>query len=775
MIMVFNFYFCSVFCFALFLSVLATDTNDDRKSYIVYMGNSRHKSRESLVRSHQDLLSSVLGSRNQAQQSLVHSYTYAFTGFSAVISAEQANALAEKPGVVSVFPDPVLNLHTTQSWQFLQMESNMGGGSDPIPTSSDKDAIVGLLDTGVWPESPSFSDKGIASVPSRWKGACMQGKDFTLSNCNNKLIGARYYKLNAESQRRLVTVWTKSMTPRDANGHGTHTASTAGGNVVENANYYGLANGTARGGAPTARIAMYRVCSEDGCQGSQILAGFDDAVNDGVDVLSVSLGHSGFYQIDYTADPIAIGAFHAAQKGILVVCSAGNDGPSSQTVVNAAPWIFTVGATTINREYGSNVVLGNNKILQGEGINFSNLSRSSIYPLVYGGSIPNNSSSSEDASNCSPGSLNASTVKGKIVLCLHGDTGYLRLSKKNAIKSIGGLGIILVDDGSQKSVATNYGTFPATSISNKSAEDILSYIKSTGNPVTTITATETINNYKPAPVVAFFSSRGPGGLTQNILKPDIGAPGVNILASWIPTNGSSDVVPAGMKPSEFNIISGTSMACPHVSGAAAFLKTVNPTWSLSAIRSALITTATPVNNMGNPMTKDSDIVATPFDYGAGEVNPMAALQPGLVYETENEDYFHFLCNSGLDSKKIKAISGNDNYTCPSDSTGDLISNMNYPTIAISKLDLKGNKSVIRTVANVSPDGESTYKLSIAAPPGLNVKVSPDALTFSKATLKLSFNVTFTPVDGATKGYVFGSLTWDDGEHNVRTPFAINIV
>lgn len=147
-------------------------------------------------------------------------------------------------------------------------------------------------------------------------------------------------------------------------GHGTHVAATAAGKAVPGASYYGLAMGTAKGGNPGSRIAVYRVCTPIGCRGSSILAAFDDAINDGVDVLSLSLGSSAAAGTQLSVDPIAIGAFHAFEKGITVVCSAGNDGPGNGTVVNVAPWIFTVAATSIDRDFESNVVLGGNKIIK---------------------------------------------------------------------------------------------------------------------------------------------------------------------------------------------------------------------------------------------------------------------------------------------------------------------------------------------------------------------------------------------------------------------------
>jgi hypothetical protein len=176
-----------------------------------------------------------------------------------------------------------------------------------------------------------------------------------LTVLRRKLIGARYYNL---SEVRGPTGGSNS--PRDTAGHGTHTSSTAAGNAVTGASYYGLAPGTAKGGSAASRVAMYRVCSEAGCAGSAILAGFDDAVADGVDVLSISLGASPYFRPDFSSDPIAIGSFHAVTKGVTVACSAGNSGPEVATVVNAAPWILTVAATTIDRNFESDVVLGGN-------------------------------------------------------------------------------------------------------------------------------------------------------------------------------------------------------------------------------------------------------------------------------------------------------------------------------------------------------------------------------------------------------------------------------
>ncbi|KAH7668970.1 Tripeptidyl-peptidase II protein [Dioscorea alata] len=765
--------------FHIFLLLSLANGMEEKKKdvYIVYMGAAPlASSPETLTQTHLELLTSVI--KRQEQVKLIHSYKYGFSGFAAKLSKEEALAISQKQGVVSVFVDPIYQLHTTRSWDFLQLQNSLETSLTPGANEGDagssstgaEDTIIGLLDTGIWPESPSFSDKGMKPLKKRWNGTCVKADDFNSSNCNMKLIGARSYATDDSSPFPL----TSTNSPRDEDGHGTHTASTAAGSAVSDASYYGVATGTAKGGSPNSRIAMYKVCGDFGCSGSSILAAFDDAIADGVDVLSISLGASAFFRPDFNTDPIAIGSFHAVEKNVMVVCSAGNDGPSAESVVNAAPWILTVAATTIDRKFESDIALGgNNDAIKGEAINFSILDKSPMYPLIYGESAKSNSNSSTDqsASHCEVESLDLKKIKGKIVVCKHSEDDTSKSIIVDQLKDSGAIGVILVND-QLKSIASAYLDFPVTEILLQAAEELFTYINSTKKPVATILPTIAVTNYKPAPQIAYFSSRGPSSQTKNILKPDIAAPGVNILAGWPLSNLSSNV-PPGQKPSGFNLLSGTSMSCPHVAGVAANVKSWNPNWSPAAIRSAIMTTAILMNNNKTQLTTDSGSIATPYDFGAGEVNPTAALQPGLIYDAGPEDYLLFLCNYGYNTTTIKAISNSTlaGFECPKNSSKDLISNLNYPSIAISNLQGQEKKTVSRALTNVGAE-EITYTVSVQSPVGVDVKVVPEKLQFTKKNKKLTYQVTFSIKDSLTSE-LFGWITWSNGKQRVRSPYVIS--
>ncbi|KAG2663811.1 hypothetical protein I3760_16G050300 [Carya illinoinensis] len=691
----------------------------------------------SVASTHHSMLEGVLGSISLAKKSLIYSYGRSFNGFAAKLTDEEAGKLSEMQGVVSVLPNHKLKLHTTRSWDFVGLPRSKVVGHQG-------DIIIGLLDTGIWPESESFSDEGLSSPPRKWKGICL-GANFT---CNKKIIGGRFYNIN----RYFGS--TDFISPRDSEGHGTHTSSTAAGRKIASAGYYGLANGTARGGVPSARIAMYKVCWSTGCSSADVMAAYDDAIADGVDIISVSLGFDRVGQ--YFEDPIAIGAFHAMRKGILTSASAGNSGPIPSTIANYAPWILTVAANTIDRKFVAQVVLGNGQVYTGLSINSYDLYGKS-FPLIWGGDAANYSAGfdPEISKFCSPRSLNSYKVEGKIVLCRNpqDDTGVLTAN---------GVGTIMTNSFTND-VAFSY-SLPATRISTDDGLKILDYIRSTENPIATILVGETWKDIV-APYIASFSSRGPNFITPDILKPDLTAPGVDILAAWSPVASASNDF-EDPRSVRFNIISGTSMACPHASGAAAYVKAAHPNWSPAAIKSALMTT---VHKMDPKKHEDLE-----FSYGSGHINPSKAIDPGLVYDSSEADYIDFLCKQGYNNTTIGLITGDNSSFCTT--TGPKRAwGLNYPSFSLPVEDGSPIKAVFtRTVTNVGRPN-STYTLSFHMPPPITVVVKPSILSFSATGEKKKFRVKVHGPKVAQQPITSGEIIWTDGVHVVRSPLVVYTV
>ncbi|XP_055803540.1 subtilisin-like protease [Solanum dulcamara] len=639
-----------------------------------------------------------------------------------MLSSDEVEEMEMKPGFVSARPQRILELDTTHTPSFLGLHQNVGLWN---ASNSGKGVIIGLLDSGITPKHPSFNDNGMPPPPAKWKGKC----EFNFTACNNKLIGARNFVKTATS-------------PLDGKGHGTHTSSTAAGNFVDGANLLGNANGTAVGIAPRAHLAMYRVCDDGLCQEAYILAGLDAAIEDGVDVISISLGGP---PMPFYDDCLAIGAYSAIQKGIFVSCSAGNKGPTVGTVKNGAPWILTVAASTTDRKIRAVAVLGNGAKYVGESAfqptNFSG----KLLPLV-------------NANNCE--SLPTIDVKGKIVLCdTSGDLS--RIEKGEEVKNAGAAAMILMNEKNG-----GYTTFadvhvhPTTHVSYFNGLKIINYIKSTSAPVATISFKGTRIGNKHAPTVASFSSRGPSLASPGILKPDISGPGVNILAAW-PTSVEEMITSA---TSTFTIISGTSMACPHLAGVAALLKNTHPDWSPAAIKSAIMTTADIVNLEKDPIEDERLKPANLFTIGSGNVNPSRASDPGLIYDIHPEDYVPYLCGLKYTDIQVSAIVRRKVHCTSSIAETEL----NYPSFSIHSKS--GAQTYTRTVTNVG-EANSTYTVKVSGLDGVEVTVSPITLKFSALNQKASYNVTVKPskLPLHSQGYI----TWSSCRYSVRSPIQIS--
>ncbi|CAN0855726.1 Subtilisin-like protease SBT5.3 [Linum grandiflorum] len=623
-----------------------------------------------------------------------------------------------------------------------------------------EDVIIANLDTGVWPESPSFNcSETLDAVPSRWKGGCDASGGL---KCNRKLIGARFFnKGNKAAKGHDDLDASESFSARDTVGHGTHTLSTAGGCSVPGANLLGSANGTAKGGSPRARIASYKVCWP-GCYAADILAAFDAAIQDGVDILSLSLGSS--TSRPYHSDTMAIGAFHAVRNGITVVCSAGNSGPYPESVTNVAPWILTVAASTVDRRFLSNVTLGNGQRFTGFSFNANSLPAGRLYPLITGLDAKSSDAEDSDAKYCFPEALDPTKVEGKIVLCQRGGSD---VEKSQGILQARGVGMILASSLSTSLISPQAHFVPASMVSKADADSIASYISTASSPEAYISGGTEIG-VAVAPGMASFSSVGPNRLTPHIMKPDITAPGVYILAAYTEATGPGGDSDNRRLP--FNIISGTSMSCPHVSGIVGLLKTIHPEWSPAAIKSAIMTTATTTSNNGKEILTASGIRANPFNYGSGHVRPNKAMDPGLVYDSNETDYLNFLCYIGYTADQISPFYGKS-YECPSKTNNMTTSllNINQPSITVPEL---AEEAVVvsRTLKNVGSPGK--YTASVRAPDGISIGVEPVSLVFEKMNEEKSFQVRLKEEVNTGSEYVFGELVWSDGVHNVTSPIIV---
>ncbi|KAG0564992.1 hypothetical protein KC19_8G155000 [Ceratodon purpureus] len=768
------------------------DYGQARTVYIVHMDQSPTdgvSTPEAALSRYTQLLqtlkpASTLDSKSESAILPLHVYSSVCHGFSAHLTSEEAEALKHVNGVLAVYPDTMVPLLTTRTPEFLGLTTSLRNLW--LDGDLKEDVIIGMIDTGVWPESESFSDEGLGPVPARWKGICESGEDFNATHCNNKMIGARYYFFGMEKHMSSVAPSKKPgkgviLSPRDDDGHGTHTASTAAGSMVPNANLFGSANGTARGMAPKARIAMYKVCWQftngEMCLMSDILKAIDDSVADGVDIISMSLGG---YALPYTKDMLSIGTFGAMNKGVFVSCAAGNNGPNLQTVTNVSPWMMTVAAGTVDRAFPANLELGNGKIIPGQSMyQLKDGVADNAVQLITGADAALNDTSK--ATLCLSGSLDPSLAKGRIVVCARGTNG--RIEKGAEVLAAGGAGMVLynTDVWGEDTVADPH-FLPATHVGPKAGVALLAYMSGTPNPVGKFQFLGTQLGVTPAPAVAIFSSRGPNSVTPEVLKPDISAPGVNILAAWSP-NLSITRVRSDPRFVDFNIISGTSMATPHITGLAALLKAAHPDWSPAAIKSAMMTTASRIDNTGGKMVDSATMAeATPFEYGAGQVQPEKALDPGLVYDMGPQDYVDFLCAVNVTGEDLKLFTSyNKKLSCPKKSVG--VENLNYPSFSAVFKERPSRSHISmkmkRTLTNVG-SAKSTYSSQVIAPSDVKITITPSVLKFHTKNQKKKFTVKVktvnTPDSSLTNTTVtsFAYLVWTNGVHVVQSPIAISL-
>ncbi len=684
----------------------------------------------------------------------VYEYDVAFSGYAARMSATEADALRRSPDVLAVSKNTVHKADTISTPEMLGLAGRGGvwqrqfGG----PAKAGLGVIVGVLDTGIWPENPAFAAlpsprPDQRAIDAKWRGVCQRGEETDPARtvtCNNKLIGARYYTEGSLDE----TNPGEFRSPRDFNGHGSHTAGTAVGNHDVDATIDGRVVGDASGMAPAARLAVYKVLWDQGTgsgSGSTVdlVAAINDAVADGVDVINYSISGS----TSSFVDPVELAFLNAANAGVFVAASAGNSGPAASTVAHNSPWITTVAASTHDRGYDKSVTLGNGATYQGSGQGPA-VPSSPLIDSVQAG-LPG--APANEVELCYPGRLDPAKVTGKIVLCLRG--GNTRTDKSLAVRQAGGVGMILYNNP-DNSINADYHFVPTVHVDSAAGLAIKAYA---ATPGATAALSATTERKTRAPEMATFSSRGPA-LAGNgdLLKPDITAPGVDVVAP---------VAPPGNNGRTWDAYSGTSMSSPHIAGLAALMISENPSWSPMWVKSAMMTTAGQTDNTGQPIQRGA-AAATPLDYGAGHVRPGPAYRPGLVYDSTYPDWIRFACGSGATGSACDQYGSID----PSD--------LNYPSISVG--DLAGRQTVTRTVKNISKL-PGIYEAKIQAPAGTTVTVSPKRFVILPGR-SASFKVTVTRTDAAIGQWAFGSLTWVNKagaggliSSDVRSPIAIRPV
>jgi subtilisin family serine protease len=712
----------------------------------------------------------------------VYSYRYGLNGFAARMTAADAQALKLRSDVVTVWKDEIRQLHTNTSPAYIALTA---GGEAWSKGLTGEDVVIGIIDTGVWPEHPSFAD--VATPKKGNKGPAIpygpapdgftaSGCDFgnTAANsldapasCSNKLLAARCYNLGFSSASDpnnpcggdgALTIPTEFQSARDNDGHGSHVGSTAGGNFGVPASIQGELIGNVSGIAPRARISAYKVCWNGsnppppfggGCASSDSAAAIDQAVIDGVDVINFSIGGAS----TRFAGPDDIAFLFAADAGVWVATSNGNAGPGAQTTGTPAgvPWLTAVGANQDDGVFGLAVTVNTPASIAGDKEALEGVSPVSLSDT---GVISGDVTLVSDNLACGP----IAPITG-IALASRGACSFS--TKYNNAAAAGAEAIIVFNDGADSTrVDPIVMSAPGTTIPGVMVGffDGVAMAGETG-----VTATLDPNNLvSRVNRVAGFSSRGPNGGMPDVIKPDISAPGVSILAAHTPIPND------GQPPGElFQIISGTSMASPHVAGSFALLKEAHPDWTPAQARSALMTTA----RQGLLKTFGDD-AANAFDIGAGEILPSDAEDPGLSYDAGFLDYLAALCGEPAQAGIV--TQGTCDFL---ESVGFSLdpSDLNLPSIGIA--ELAGSQTVTRTVTSVANNqGNKTFTVSVDAPPGIEVSVSPSSVTVRNGE-SATYQVTFTATEAAVLDeWAFGSLTWGHaGEYSARSPIAVRPV
>jgi hypothetical protein len=670
-------------------------------------GSSTEKKYESYIAGREAKFTSALRSAVPSAR-LGRSLTTVYGGVAAVLPANQVAALLRVPGVVAVQKDELRQPLTDSSTKFIgadSLNSSFGGASN-----AGKGVIFGSLDSGVWPEHTSFADTGTTSAPPAKADGTARTCDFgdnpltaeaDVFACNNKLIGGAGF-LNTYTQ--VVGPELFGKTARDSDGHGTHTASTSAGNVVSSATVFGVERGPIRGVAPGAWVSVYKVCGEQGCFSSDSAAAVEQAIADGVSVInfSISGGSNPF------TDPVELAFLDAYAAGVFVAASAGNSGPGAGTTDHVSPWVTTVAASTQTREFSSTLTLqsgADTLVLSGSSIMGGVATQT---PVVVAADAPYND---KFCLNATPA---ADLYAGKVVVCARGGGGLGRVSKGFNVAAGGAVGMILYNPVLADTETDNHW-LPAVHLAD--GTELLAWL-ATHTTGVTAAFTPGLKANGQGDVMAAFSSRGPGGFG---IKPDITAPGVQILAGHTPVHDPGNIT-VGPEGEYYQAIAGTSMSSPHIAGSALLEKALHPSWTPGQIKSALMTTA-----KTSVVKEDGVTPADPFDDGSGRVDLTKAQNPGLTFDETAADM------ATLGNDKVHAI------------------DLNLPSINAPVMP--GSVTTVRTAVNVT-NRTQYYKVSTTAPADSSITVSPRSFSVRPGR---SVALKITISSSAPTGQYFGEI------------------
>ena len=747
---------------------------------------------------------------------IVARYDVALNGFAVNLTDSEVRAMKKNNAVLNIEAETISQPHTSNTPAFLGLDqpgglwSKVGGKG-----SAGEGIIIAHLDSGVWPEDLSFADRvdanGIptndpsgtqvyGAPPAKWKGnlnfpnGCEPKAGITANNCNNKLIGIRSFVAANATISSADFLSGRDGTAEGGGGHGSHTLSTAGGNATVPLTINGVNLGFLSGMAPRARVAMYKVCytgttsTNGGCAGAATLAAVNQAIKDGVDVINYSIGPTtgGGNMSDSTQTAF----LNATNAGIFVATSAGNSGPNTYPASNLGPWNATVAASTHNRTIGANVVEGDGVTYRGTSLNQSALPNVPVINAINAGQVAYSALTPQDqlarrlcytatdrvtasmfpgfpagTTASSAGALDPAIVAGKIVICDRGNSA--RVDKSAAVATAGGAGMVLADNGA--GLVAEVHSVPTVHISQADGALLKAYVAANAAPTAALTKAMVFLD-TPAPFVAGFSSRGPNVADENLLKPDISAPGVDIAAAYTPSITATELATikagGGSTKTAAGIISGTSMASPHIAGIAALLKQQHPTWTPSMIKSAMMTSAGDTLEDGVTANLSWTVGGTangklPFAQGAGQVAPNGASDPGLVYAAAAIDYARLSCGFTAPSTP--------QYTAATCASIGSIKGSALNQASITAANVLGSTTISRTVTNVS-DTTSTYNGNVVMD-GFSGVVTPASFTIAPGATQ-TFTVKLTRTTAAANTWAFGNLILEDGNgHRVRSPIS----